>query len=101
MSIERTITFQSLAPVDPPPVEEVVAVSEIFRRDSLLGIRIWSGELHSFEETNRILLSGRGYDGHFIHVWQPTQLTEEEYQELREKLRILGPEKFMFGENVA
>jgi hypothetical protein len=86
MSVERTITFQSLAPIDPPPAVEVVAVSEIFRRDSLLGSYVSTDVVPSFEETNRILLEGRGDDGHFIHVWQPTRLTEQEYQELREIL---------------
>ena len=94
------IKFQSLAPVGEHP-EEVVPISEIFRRDSLFLGYIWSDrDLPSLEETNRILLRGHGDDGHFPHKWQATQLTEAEYEALRQRVRALGPEKFVLRENV-
>jgi len=95
MSAERRITFRRLPPGG-QSAEEVIPVSDLFRRDSLFLSYIWSDrDLPSLEETNRILQQGRGDDGHFVHVWQPVQLTEEEYEELRQQVRTLGPEKFV------
>ncbi len=81
------IRFRNLAPGG-PSVEEIIPVSEIMRRDSLfLSYLTFDHDLPPLEETNRILLQGRGDDGHFILAWEPVELSKQEYQRIRKQLR--------------
>jgi hypothetical protein len=95
---ERMIRFRRLPPIGAEP-EEIISVSDLFRREALLLSHIWADhDLPPFEETNRILLSGLGDDGLVAHMWEPLQLSEREYKQLSRRVRKEGPERFIHNE---
>ena len=95
---EKMIRFRRLPPVGSAP-EEMIPVSELLRRETLFLSHIWADrDLPPLDETNRILLQGLGDDGHFSHMWEPVQLTEEEHKQLSKRIRKEGPERFVHNE---
>ena len=95
---ERMIRFRRLPPIG-TSAEEIIPVSDLFRREALLLSHIWADhDLPAFKETNRILLSGLGDDGFVAHMWEPLQLSEKEYKQLSRRVRKEGPERFVHNE---
>jgi hypothetical protein len=84
----RFVRYVHLVPGSPQ--ECVKDLLSFVRFDSYLGTIInHDKELPEINELNRVLLSGRGDEGHFLLSWQPFQLTDSEYQELGEAVKTL------------
>ncbi len=97
-SPERMIRFRRLPPIGTEP-EEIIPVSDLFRREALLLSHIWADrDLPPLEETNGILMRGLGDDGFVAHMWEPLQLSEKEYKQLSRRVRKEGPERFIHSE---
>ena len=84
---DRTVQLRTF-PGNDEPIDEVVPVSELMMRDSLFRPSDWAGDhLPALEEINRFLLSGSGDNGHFVHRWQPFEISSEDYRHVAEQLR--------------
>jgi hypothetical protein len=84
---DRKIQLRTF-PGNGEPIEETIAVSELLMRDSLFRPSDWTTDgLPRLEEINRFLLSGSGDDGHFVHRWQPLEISSEEYRTIAKVLR--------------
>ena len=84
---DRTVQLRTF-PGNGAPIDEVVLVSELLMRDSLFRPSDWlATQFPPLEEINRFLLSGSGDDGHFVHRWQPFEISAEEYRHIAEQLR--------------
>src|SRR6266496_623552 len=90
---DRTVQLRTF-PGNDEPINEVVPVSELLIRDSLFRPLDWVGNhLPAVEEINRFLLSGSDDNGHFVHRWQPFEISSEDYNYVAEQLRKAQAER--------